>query len=198
MQVSRSGRLTPSVQQHRAALIERLEPRQLLSAGDLDTTFQTTGLYINPTLNGGVHDIAITPDGSFYAAVGTGTMAVQKYSSTGQLQSTFTASKVTIGGYVNWGAATVALQDDGKILLAGASFADSTHDGSASIARLTTAGQADTSWNGTGVVQLTLPGVKELGISSLAIQDDGKIVAAGGAETSFFVARFTSDGALDP
>src|SRR6478672_8392177 len=98
MQVSRSGS-TPKVQQHRASLIERLEPRQLLSAGDLDTSFQTTGQYIISAPNGGVHDMALLPDGSFYAAMGITSMAVQKYSSIGQLQSTFIASKVTIGGY---------------------------------------------------------------------------------------------------
>jgi uncharacterized delta-60 repeat protein len=94
----------------------------------------------------------------------------------------------------------VALQTNGKIVVAG--DYDIFRSG---VARFTTDGRLDSSFGGDGVVQANL-GDNEQAFVSLAIQKDGRIVAAGhvepheGGDTTvprIVVARFLRDGSLD-
>src|SRR5690606_2477841 len=67
------------------------------------------------------------------------------------------------------------------------------------IKRFTADGLIDSSFNGTGIAILTEPG-KLINISKLRIQKDGKILLVGsstGTKTSFFIARYLSDGTAD-
>src|SRR5262245_56822401 len=61
-------------------------------------------------------------------------------------------------------------------------------------------GTLDTTFNGTGIV-VTPIGISYDEADSVAVQSDGKIVAAGESETSghfdFAVARYNADGSLD-
>ena len=104
-------------------------------------------------------------------------------------------------GFVGWPKA-VAVQADGKTVVAGYYF----NDASASpygfaLARYTLNGQPDTSFgdNHTGRVRTIFQDNDDAltAAMAVAIQPDGKIVAAGRAHEHFAVARYNSDGTLD-
>jgi uncharacterized delta-60 repeat protein len=185
--------------------IEPLERRQLLTAGAFDTTFNTTGRVINQSSPGSVNDVALAADGGIYAATGTDHMVVYKYKSNGALDTTW--GPVSTAGRVadialnttidHFGAIAMAVQPDGKLLVASGTYLFRNGVGPIIIARYTTSGTLDTSWNGTGTVQLTVPPTDTFNISSLAVQPDGKLLVVGNTETQIFVARLTSAGALD-
>src|SRR6266571_241068 len=93
----------------------------------------------------------------------------------------------------------VAVQSDGKIVAAGESFNGSNFD--FALARYTTAGDLDTTFNGTGKV-ITPIGSSYDRACAVALQSDGKIVVAGSSYNSssdydFALARYTTAGALD-
>lgn len=107
---------------------------------------------------------------------------------------------LTLGGDDDL-ANALLVQPDGKILIAGTSQQAGT--GRAALIRLEADGSVDTSFATNGFY-LAASTAAESAITSLALQADGKIVAAGYAplnDTStvllFSVWRFTSAGALD-
>jgi uncharacterized delta-60 repeat protein len=97
-------------------------------------------------------------------------------------------------------AFAVAIQRDGKIVVGGECQVLSGNDLNFCLARYLTNGQLDTSFGtgGTVVYSITL---QQDTLRSLAIQTDGKIVAAGGCgdlgNAQFCIARFLSTGAID-
>ena len=85
----------------------------------------------------------------------------------------------------------VAFQSDGKILAAGACGTDFC------LARYNSDGSLDTSFDSDGKVT-TAVGATSFGWSQpVAVQNDGKIVAALGCQSTFCLARYNSDGSLD-
>ncbi|HEX8292407.1 MAG TPA: Calx-beta domain-containing protein [Pyrinomonadaceae bacterium] len=99
-----------------------------------------------------------------------------------------------------------ALQPDGKIVLAGVGGANVNTFGSATsfaLARLKPDGTPDTTFDGDG--RLTTAFLGQDYAYGVAVQADGKIVAAGAAggrfnltEPDFALARYEANGALDP
>jgi uncharacterized delta-60 repeat protein len=83
-------------------------------------------------------------------------------------------------------AVDVAVQPDGKIVMLG------TTGMSAVLARYTSTGALDTTFDGDGFLVFT-----SLHPSALALQPDGKIVVAGTANADFALARFKDDGTPD-
>ncbi len=107
------------------------------------------------------------------------------------------------GGKVIGGGATaggMAIQSDGKIVVVGeGSAGNGTWD--FAVVRRNTDGSLDTSFGGTGIV-ITPVGNSQDRAESVAIQADGKIVAAGysyndGIGISFGVVRYNPNGSLD-
>ena len=91
------------------------------------------------------------------------------------------------------------LEPDGSILLAG-SYGQ-VGSGIA-IARLTSAGALDTSFNGTGVKLYSFGGVND-GVADAVLQTDGKLLVVGhkglpDSTSQFAMARFLDDGTPDP
>lgn len=103
---------------------------------------------------------------------------------------------------------SVALQTDGRIVVGGSykNPAATTFDDFA-VYRYTTAGKLDTSFNGTGRVTTDFGGAYATDlIRGIAIQPDGKIVAAGQAgfrnpngttASDFGIVRYNTNGTLD-
>jgi uncharacterized delta-60 repeat protein len=89
-------------------------------------------------------------------------------------------------------ARAVALQPDGKIVAAGGALGASVDF---ALARYRPDGTLDTAF-GTGGKVTTDFGSGEQAYA-VAVQPDGKIVAAGGAVTGFELARYNADGSLD-
>jgi uncharacterized delta-60 repeat protein len=99
-------------------------------------------------------------------------------------------------------AAAVAVQADGKVVVAGSAAYDTT-DPKWALTRYKVGGAIDTSFAGGDGKVITNFTSGEDAVYGLAIQSDGKIVAAGDAglrtgNSKFALARYDSDGTLDP
>ncbi|MBI4402889.1 MAG: hypothetical protein HY537_01935 [Deltaproteobacteria bacterium] len=132
--------------------------------------------------------VAIQADDKVVAAGESGSkFAVVRYNSTGTLDTKFNKGRkvITAIGTASSARAT-AIQSDSKIVVAGNS------DGKIALARYTSGGLPDTTFNGTGKV-VSIPGSS----AAVAIQSDSKIVVAGSANNHFVVARYSASGALE-
>jgi uncharacterized delta-60 repeat protein len=109
------------------------------------------------------------------------------------LDASFAGSGKTLIGFggVYSAAYAVAIQSDGRIVVAGVTN-DGSYNSGLALARLNTNGSLDQSFGVNG--KTTTPGVDNG--SALAIQSDGKIVAAGGS-SGFELARYNTNGSLD-
>ena len=108
----------------------------------------------------------------------------------GDLDTSFGGDgKVTTDFGGSGGASEVAIQPDGKIVAAGSAGGDFA------LARYHRDGSLDTSFDGDGKVTTDFGGSG--GAAGVAIQPDGKIVAAGSAGGDFALARYHRDGSLD-
>ena len=173
------------------------------SVGALDTGFNSTGLVT--TANGmSVKAVALQSDGKIVVAgstvngSGNNDFTLLRYTGAGMPDLSFnsTGSVTTDFGpnsYDDPGG--LVIQNDGKIAVAGRSSASGT--ASFALARYDSAGVLDGSFGSAGLVNLSF-GTFDQGAYAAALQDDGKIVAAGFAGIStnitFAVARFLGDG----
>ena len=166
--------------------------------GTLDTSFGASGKVFTDIGGGSnrANAVAIQPDGKIVAAGNAGgDSALVRYNvADGSLDTSFGASgKVftDIGGGSNR-ANAVAIQPDGKIVAAGNAGGDSA------LVRYNVAdGSLDTSFGASGKVITTISGSgggRNDSAQAVAIQPDGKIVAAGYAynvdDTDFALARY--------
>lgn len=172
------------------------------SNGSIDRTFGIDGRVLTDFNNENdiAFGVAIQPDGKIAVAgtvfdsAGASTSAFARYMPNGSLDPTFDGdgklifdtptTEEVLGG--------IAIQGDGRIVgvgLAGADFL---------IIRLNVDGSADTTFNRGGFVTTSVGGPSQA--LAVAIQPDGKIVAAGGVvggSIEFAVARYNTDGTLD-
>jgi uncharacterized delta-60 repeat protein len=182
--------------------------------GSLDTTFNGTGKVTTPmgdSATAGITGVAVQADGKIVVAGyalsdGTYKFALARYhgnastGAPGTLDATFngTGKVLTAIGTVGDFISSLALQGDGKIVVGGQSHNGVTND--FAVARYETNGALDTTFNGTGSV-VTGIGASDDTLTSVAVQGDGKIVAAGfawnGSKNDFALARYTSAGVLD-
>jgi uncharacterized delta-60 repeat protein len=180
------------------------------TSGVLDNTFDSDGKVITTlsSYDDPIRSIAIQSDGKIVAAGSTtvgsdGVIAVQRYNSNGTLDNTFGTNGIvtTLVNQDGNDANSVFIQSNGKIVIAGYT----TNAGNTDVALVRYIGDAgpgdlDITLNGSGKVKTTI-GSGSSGIRSLALQPDGKIVAAGhgsnGANSDFALARYSSAGALD-
>lgn len=101
------------------------------------------------------------------------------------LDPTFGSAGVTSTAFGSYGAAArVVIQPDGRIVAAGQNAL-----GEFALARYTTSGALDTSFNGTGQVTTTPSGSCSGQARALALQSDGKIVVAGASCPNFTSTR---------
>jgi len=179
---------------------------RFLADGQLDATFGAGGYAIADFGNSDeVRAVAIQADSKIvvagYAYVSGGyDFALARFTADGQLDESFSGDgKLTTAFGTNSDQAyAVAIQADGKIVAAGYAYVGGNYD--FALARYTSAGELDTTFDGDGKV--TTPfGTSSDYAYALAIQADGKIVAAGyaynGSNYDFAVSRYTSTGALD-
>ena len=97
----------------------------------------------------------------------------------------------------------IAVQKDGKIVAAGSVTIGNSRD--FLIVRYNSDGTLDNTFDGDGTQSTNFSSANSVGsddvIRSIALQDDGKIVAVGtttvGADTYFAIARYNSNGSLD-
>ena len=174
------------------------------SNGSLDSSFGSSGIVINPVGKLATHgDIAIQSDGKiiFIGASSTNDVSLHfnatlaRYNVNGSLDSGFGNSGIvttSIGSDIFGNA--IAIQPDGKIVVIGGSYYNNQFVTSA-LARYTITGSLDSNFGTDGIVTTTVD-LSSDG-SDIAIQPDGKIVAAGssydGSQGRFTLARYFGD-----
>ena len=173
---------------------DKLALVRLTSAGALDTGFGSGGK-VAVDLGGkgdGANALVIQSDGKILAAGYTGVspygtnLAVVRFTSAGALDTSFGSSgKTTTSLGVSGNASAIngiAVQADGKIVVGGVMQVYYTV-----LARYTSSGVLDTTFANAGLMTTT----SYDNIFGIALQSDGKIVAAGMVSTTDFgVARY--------
>jgi uncharacterized delta-60 repeat protein len=174
-------------------------------AGALDTTFSGDGKVLTNSTPGADYaiDVAVQPDGKLVAGGFSvrlgGRIALHRYNDNGTLDTSFSSDgKVftNLSPGADW-VGGMDVQADGKIVVAGRSGA---LGGMIAIVRYNADGTLDPSFSGNGWVATNFTTGDEFAFG-MAVQADGKIVAAGragGLGGRFAVVRYTADGALDP
>lgn len=194
--------------------------RFTLSRGDKngipDTSFGGgTAIVSTPvgtTGSNGANAIALLPNGDIVAAgyaqtvtdpKNTRDFALGIYSgATGSLISSVTTSFFTCGAApCNDEVFGLAIQGDGKIIAAGVATADGGEN--MAVARYSSSGILDTTFNGTGKKAILAAGATGCQANAVALQPDGKIVVGGYCQTAvpvarkFALARLNADGSMD-
>ena len=177
--------------------------------GSPDETFSTGG-YVSTNLSGtsseSAYGVAIQSDGKIVVtgqsdATGNDDALVARYLTNGTLDNTFgTGGIVTldVSGGSNDYANGVAIQSDGKIVVAGGT--DATGNTDVLLARYTTSGTLDTTFDTDGIVTSNVGGTINDYASAVALQPDGKIVVAGtiqAATNDVLVNRYEANGTRD-
>jgi uncharacterized delta-60 repeat protein len=178
-----------------------------LPNGALDTSFNSTGKVLTPIGpdDESVSAVAVQLDGKIVAAGycsngRNNDFCLARFLPNGALDTTFntTGKVITAIGPGNDTAFALALQPDGKIIVAGYCSNGSNND--FCLVRYLANGTLDTNFNSTGTV-LTSVGTADGFVIALALQPDGKIVAAGRCSNNmnydFCLVRYLSTGQLD-
>jgi uncharacterized delta-60 repeat protein len=193
---------------------------RLNSNGSLDTSFGGGSGAVLISFGSGnsatATSVALQKNGDIVVAgaavVGTDQIGVARLTPSGSLDTSFNPAGATPGETTVDTADTpqdppdtvgVAVQPaDQKIVVVGTR---SLSSGSAfQVSRLTTSGQPDTSFNGTGTAVTQIGSTSSQSTAAVvAVQSDGKLVVAGNGTTStgardFQVARYLANGTLDP
>jgi uncharacterized delta-60 repeat protein len=157
--------------------------------GGLDNTFGNAGIVTTSigTSSGGANAIAIQADGKIVAggqAIGTPNLlqthfALTRYNTNGSLDNTFgNAGIVTTSIGTSSHVSAIAIQADGKIVVAGTAF---NFLSVFALRRYKTNGSLDNTFGSSGMVNTTYENANQA--NAIAIQADGKIVAAGRSYT---------------
>jgi uncharacterized delta-60 repeat protein len=178
--------------------------------GKLDKTFSGDGKATTGFPGGGVaRAMAIQKDGRIVTVGSQGDadeFAVARFKENGKLDKSFSGNgKATVGFGGHEVAHAVALQENGRIVVGGSTCkgAGMCVNDDFALARLKENGKLDKSFSGDGKRTLDIfGGGFSDRIEDLAIQDNGRIVAAGvatsgGSDVSFAVARFKPSGDID-
>lgn len=206
------------------ALVVTTATAGLAIPGDLDPTFGVNGK-VTTDLPGNreqASSVAVQPDGKIVAAgtalgsSATYDFALTRYNPDGSLDPTFGGDGIVFTDFVGGTdfASDLAVLLDGKIVAAGRTSGSGTSD--FALARYNPDGSLDAAFDGDGRITTDFVGEQD-GANSVAIQADGKIVAAGIAVVlvassspispplspppriyDFALARYNLDGSLDP
>ena len=185
--------------------------------GDLDPTFGTGGMVMTD-LNRSTdlaNAVAIQSDGKLVVVGQTyknndysdEDFAVTRYNTDGTLDNSFGSRGKVRTDFPGLAAvpSAVVIQPDGKIVVAGGAFPQFTFAGNFEVVRYNPNGSLDRSFGNGGIVTTTFP--EGSYAFDVALQPDGKIVAAGTvfvdfipgepSNTDFALARYNPDGTPD-
>ncbi|HEU0210219.1 MAG TPA: delta-60 repeat domain-containing protein [Candidatus Udaeobacter sp.] len=187
------------------------------AAGDLDPTFGIAGM-VTIDVNHSTdiaNAVAIQADGKL-VVVGTSykqndfsdeDFVVTRYNSDGTLDTTFGRGGKVRTDFPGLAAvpSSVVIQPDGKIVVAGGAFPLFTFLGNFEVVRYNANGSLDRSFGNGGIVTTNFP--EGSYADAVALQPDGKIIAAGtvfvdfiigeSSNTDFALARYNPDGTPD-
>jgi uncharacterized delta-60 repeat protein len=169
--------------------------------GGLDPTFGTGGLV---TTDFGSTDqafaVVLQADGKIVTAGRRGSdVIVARHNADGSLDTVFGSNGRVI---TNFGATEQALalvlQPDGKIVVAGRTNKPAPNGNfDFALARYESGGAVDNTFGTLGLVTTDFGGSVDRAFA-MALQPDGKLVVAGDSDANFALARYNSNGSLDP
>jgi uncharacterized delta-60 repeat protein len=170
--------------------------------GSLDPTFGSNGMATFPLP--AAKSVALQGDGKL---VIVGDMTLSRYNPDGKADTTFgSGGKITAvaNGGPEDAPEAVAIQSDGKIVVAGHTSKPPSPFADFVVLRFNPDGSADSTFGSGGIVITDFAGLEDRA-EGLAIQPDGKILAAGFAtkgtvtfgDSDFAVIRYLRDGSLD-
>jgi uncharacterized delta-60 repeat protein len=182
--------------------------------GELDVAFGVGGqrsMDLGGTYDWGYATV-VQPDGRIVAAGvtnarGTYDFAITRHLPSGAPDPTFGENGVAItdfGKSWDW-AYSLALQPNGPIVVAGSSDRSGSRD--FALARYDSSGRLDRTFGDEGLVLTPIRPLSSDVVHSIAVQPDGKVVAAGVTfddkatlrpHGDFMVVRYTPQGELDP
>jgi uncharacterized delta-60 repeat protein len=151
--------------------------------------------------NSNAYALAIQRDGKLVAAgyeddSDRFPFALVRYNANGTLDGSFgRGGKVRTLLGSNAVAYALAIQQDGKLVAAGVAYSSGNRSNFA-LVRYNANGTLDRSFGRGGKVMTSMGGVG-WGASALAIQQDGKLVAAGSSGHRFALVRYNANGTLD-
>jgi uncharacterized delta-60 repeat protein len=175
--------------------------------GQLDLSFSGDGIMYSVINQGNaaVRALALQPDGKIIAvgestSGGVQSATVARYDVQGSLDLTFDDNgkqTIRLGSGASVSRAVV-MQPDGKIVVGTSAMVANVPR--FQVDRLLSDGAYDTTFDDDGHVTRRF-GIVSAQLRGIALQSDGRILAAGsvnnGASDDFFVARYNSDGELD-
>jgi uncharacterized delta-60 repeat protein len=175
------------------------------SNGSLDTTFGTGGKVETAVVNhiNEATAIAVGQDGKivvagyYFGPSQNYQTVIIRYNANGGSEGVTTDTRGFQLGESNI-AGGVTIQPDGKIVTAGG-YASGTSGSSGSdltMLRLMPSGAYDTTFAGNGRLLVLSPTSSEA-LNTVAVQPDGRIVAAGGSDGNLLVMRFNANGTPD-
>ena len=179
------------------------------TAGLPDTTFGGGTGYVKSSFTNTANTYealqvaAVRADGKIVAAGQTNNnMVVARYEANGTPDNTFDTDGFATFGKAYFKATAVLLQPDDKIIVVGLQSVAFVH--TLIIARITSAGALDTTWNGTGLVEVPLNDALLNEVYAPAVRNaDGTVLvgvataAATGSHLDMIVSRYTTAGVLD-
>lgn len=166
------------------------------SNGSLDNSFDGDGKVVTSigVFNDNAYSIIIQPDGKIvlggYSDNGANNdFALVRYNSDGTLDNSFDmdGKVITPLGGTNDEGYSIIIQPDNKIIMAGRRF--NGPDDDFALVRYNTDGDIDLTFDSDGIVTTDFGFNNDYGWS-LGIQNDGKIILAGGSNNDFAVARY--------
>jgi len=187
------------------------------AAGDLDPTFGTAGMVMTDINRSTdiAQAVAVQADGKLVVVGQTykhndfsgEDFVVTRYNTDGTLDNSFGSGGKVRTDFPGLAAvpSSVVIQPNGKIVVAGGAFPLFTFLGNFEVVRYNPNGSLDTSFGNGGIVTTNFP--EGSYASSVALQADGKVIAAGTvfvdfvigepSNTDFALARYNSDGTPD-
>lgn len=184
------------------------------AGGDPDNSFGAEGKVLTDFLGAdGANFVALQNDGKLVVAGATGypdtytsDFALLRYNPDGSPDNSFGGDGKEAGYYPVAVSANFALavQSDGKVVVGGRANPEQSHRADFGLARYGVDGTPDAGFGTGGTVVTDFLGNRDQ-LTSVAIQADGKIVAAGYTindpvmgRLDFALARYHTDGTLDP
>jgi uncharacterized delta-60 repeat protein len=172
--------------------------------GSLDSTFGVNGIV--STLigtNSSGYAVQIQDDGKIlvggnsYRDTTYNDFTLVRYNVNGSLDNTFdddgiAFTPIIAGSYDE--VRSIAIQPDGKIVLGGTSV--NVNNPNFALARFNIDGSLDLSFDNDGIVISDVGGYSD-NIHGLAIQNDGKIIAAGLSSSDLAMVRYNNNGSVD-
>ena len=165
---------------------------RLLPNGSLDPGFSRDGRQFSG-LRGWVESVVIDDQDRVVAAGDAYiydqdkyAFGVVRYRTDGSLDASFSGDGSTVTPFADYaGANSVALDPEGRVVAAGLTF---SNFGNLALARYGPSGSLDTSFGNDGRIELDLEGTDLF--NAVAIDPNGRIVAAGARDNEFAVVRY--------